>query len=78
MEKHNYLCGALVERAYPAAWRAKARRQPATRTFQALRMAVNDELGELQRFLDDILCRLRLGGRLAVICFHSQEDRMLK
>ena len=69
---------ALVERAYPAAWRAKARRHPATRTFQALRMAVNDELGELQRFLDDILRRLRLGGRLAVICFHSLEDRMVK
>lgn len=69
---------ALVERAYPAAWRAKARRHPATRTFQALRMAVNDELGELQRFLDGILGRLRLGGRLAVICFHSLEDRMVK
>lgn len=69
---------ALVERAYPAAWRAKARRHPATRTFQALRMAVNDELGELQRFLDGILRRLRVGGRLAVICFHSLEDRMVK
>lgn len=69
---------ALVERAYPAAWRAKARRHPATRTFQALRMAVNDELGELQRFLDGILRRLRLGGRLAIICFHSLEDRMVK
>ena len=69
---------ALVERAYPAAWRAKARRHPATRTFQALRMAVNDELGELQRFLDGILRRLRLGGRLAIICFHSLEDRRVK
>lgn len=69
---------ALVERAYPAAWRARARRHPATRTFQALRMAVNDELGELRRFLDRILEWLPLGGRLAVITFHSLEDRMVK
>ena len=69
---------ALVEQAYPPAWRAKARRHPATRTFQALRMAVNDELGELGRFLDSILAWLPLGGRLAVITFHSLEDRMVK
>ena len=69
---------ALVEKAYPPAWRAKARRHPATRTFQALRMAVNDELGELRRFLDEILAWLPVGGRLAVITFHSLEDRMVK
>lgn len=69
---------ALVERAYPAAWRARGRRHPATRTFQALRMAVNDELGELRRFLDGILSWLPVGGRLVVITFHSLEDRMVK
>jgi 16S rRNA (cytosine1402-N4)-methyltransferase len=69
---------ALVERAYPAAWRHKARRHPATRTFQALRMAVNDELGELKRFLDQILAYLPVGGRLVFITFHSLEDRLVK
>ena len=69
---------ALVERAYPPVWRAKARNHPATRTFQALRMTVNDELGELHRFLERGLSRLRVGGRLAVITFHSLEDRMVK
>ncbi len=69
---------AIVEQAYPAAWRAKARNHPATRTFQALRMLANDELGELQRFMDTILARLKPGGRLAVITFHSLEDRVVK
>lgn len=68
----------IVEQAYPAAWRKKARRHPATRTFQALRMAVNDELGELGRFLEAILGWLPTGGRLVIITFHSLEDRMVK
>ncbi len=68
----------IVYNAYSAAWRAKARNHPATRTFQALRMVVNDELGELEKFLDRIVQRLKIGGRLAVICFHSLEDRMVK
>ncbi len=68
----------IVYNAYPPAWRAKSRNHPATRTFQALRMVVNDELGELQRFLDAVLRRLKVGGRLAVISFHSLEDRMVK
>ena len=68
----------VVEEAYPAKWRAKARNHPATRTFQALRMVVNDELGELERFLHGIVPRLRPGGRVAVITFHSLEDRIVK
>lgn len=68
----------IVEQAYPAAWRAKARNHPATRTFQALRMVVNNEIGELEHFLDAILQRLKPGGRLAVIAFHSLEDRVVK
>ena len=53
-------------------------RNPATRTFQALRMAVNDETGELERALDGAAETLAHGGRLAVIAFESLTDRMVK
>ena len=69
---------AIVEKAYPAKWRATARNHPATRTFQALRAAVNDELGQLAAFLECIVPRIAVGGRIVVICFHSLEDRIVK
>lgn len=68
----------IVAKAYPPDRRREARNHPATRTFMALRMAVNQEIEELRMFLTRIVQHLKPGGRLAVISFHSAEDREVK
>ncbi|MDX1517492.1 MAG: 16S rRNA (cytosine(1402)-N(4))-methyltransferase, partial [Woeseiaceae bacterium] len=56
----------------------KGRIHPATKTFQAIRIHINDELGQLKAVLEQSLAVLKQGGRLCVISFHSLEDRIVK
>lgn len=73
----------VVRRAYPAPGKhsgrsGKPRIDPATRTFMALRIAVNEELGALERLLGGLPGLVGPGGRVAIISFHSLEDRLVK
>lgn len=69
---------AVVDAAIPKAVRRKDEGHPARRTFQAVRIAVNDEIAPLEKALNDWVDMLLPGGRLAVITFHSIEDRIVK
>jgi len=68
----------IIRAAVPKAVRQAEDQHPARRTFQALRIAVNDELGALKDGLEKGLAALRTGGRLGCIAFHSLEDRIVK
>jgi 16S rRNA (cytosine1402-N4)-methyltransferase len=67
----------VIEEAVPG-WYRKRRIHPATKTFQALRIAVNDEIGAVERAMIDGLGALNDNGRMAIITFHSLEDRFVK
>ena len=67
----------IIRSAMPAA-ALREKQHPAKRSFQAIRIAVNDELGAVQTMMDTAPDKLRPGGRLAVISFHSLEDRIVK
>ena len=68
----------LIDRAIPKKVREKDGSHPARKTFQALRIEVNDELRPLEQAINDIVSMLAPGGRIAVIAFHSLEDRIVK
>ena len=67
----------IIRSAMPAA-ALREKQHPAKRSFQAIRIAVNDELGAVRQVMETVIPRLNPNGRLAIITFHSLEDRIVK
>ena len=67
----------IIKSAMPAA-ALREKQHPAKRSFQGIRIAVNDELGEIEKFLEELPKMLKKGGRSVIITFHSLEDRLVK
>jgi 16S rRNA (cytosine1402-N4)-methyltransferase len=75
--QNTFQLAGIIKKATPM-WYQRQRINPATKTFQALRIAVNDELNSLKKALPEALEILKKGGRLVVISFHSLEDAIIK
>nr|AXJ99783.1 RsmH [Enterobacter hormaechei] len=69
---------SIIDAAIPKKFRSKDGSHPARRTFQALRIAVNDELDPLDKAIEDLVNLLNPAGRICIITFHSLEDRIVK
>lgn len=77
-KKHAITTSGGLSKVIEGVMPRRGKLHPATKTFQALRIAVNDELGALETFITAGIARLNVGGRFAIISFHSIEDRIVK
>lgn len=75
--KTTYELNEIIRNSMPQK-ALREKQHPSKRTFQAIRIAVNDELGSIEKFMNSAPLKLNTGGRLAVISFHSLEDRIIK
>lgn len=68
----------IIKKSIPAKFKRESHHHPAKKTFQAIRIEVNNELGILNTFIEDGVAKMKEGGRISIITFHSLEDRIVK